>query len=146
MDDQLAIGLVEAIARSPVALARLRELVRYRDDAVSSVPAPAYSVATIAAELGRTERSIRAAIARGELEAVKRGRGYVISADAVAEWARAPITSARAIAESAPAPGPRAGDQSLTPFPMTADTVSASIKRPRAAGTAEGMAQEESAP
>ncbi len=52
--------------------------------------APAYTVPTLARELGRTERSIRAAIARGELAAVKRGRGYVISGDAVAAWATAP--------------------------------------------------------
>jgi excisionase family DNA binding protein len=53
------------------------------------VTAPAYTPRTLAAELGRTERSIRAAIARGELAAIKRGRGYVISPKAVAEWASA---------------------------------------------------------
>ena len=52
--------------------------------------APAYTVPTLAAELGRTPRSILAAIARGELAAVKRGRGYVISGDAVTAWATAP--------------------------------------------------------
>ena len=34
---------------------------------------------------------MRAAISRGELAAVKRGRGYVIGADAVAAWTRAPL-------------------------------------------------------
>jgi excisionase family DNA binding protein len=62
--------------------------------------AAAYTPKTLAAELGRTERSIRAAIARGELQAVKRGRGYVISADAVAEWARAPIPRSQAPVQS----------------------------------------------
>jgi hypothetical protein len=55
----LARALLKEIAADPVALQQLHELVRYRDDAVSSVPAPAYTVATLAAELGRTERSIR---------------------------------------------------------------------------------------
>ena len=91
MTDLLALELVEVIARSPVALARLRQLVSETSVTASGSPAPAYTVATLALELGRSERSIRAAIARGELQAVKRGRGYVISADAVADWARAPI-------------------------------------------------------
>ena len=85
-----ARALLDELAGDPVALERLRALVGYRDDAVSSVPAPAFTVATLAAELGRTERSIRAAIARGELQAVKRGRGWVISADAVAAWSQPP--------------------------------------------------------
>jgi excisionase family DNA binding protein len=109
----LARALLDDLAGDPIALERLRELVGYRDDAVCSAPAPAYTVATLAAELGRTERSIRAAIARGELEAVKRGRGYVISADAVAEWARAPIPRSQAPVRSRnsrrrPVPGPAA--------------------------------------
>lgn len=107
----LARALLDELAGDPVALERLRALVGYRDDAVSSVPAPAFTVATLAAELGRTERSIRAAIGRGELEAAKRGRGYVISADAVAEWARAPILRSQAPVQSRnprrrPGPGP----------------------------------------
>jgi excisionase family DNA binding protein len=53
----------------------------------AAAPAAVYSPATLAAELGRSERSIRGAIARGELDAVRRGRGWVISAEAVTEWA-----------------------------------------------------------
>jgi excisionase family DNA binding protein len=88
----LARALLDELAGDPVALERLRELVgNLRTDPSTDSPAPAYTVATLAMELGRTERSIRAAIARGELQAAKRGRGYVISADAVAAWARAPI-------------------------------------------------------
>jgi excisionase family DNA binding protein len=56
----------------------------------TTAPATVYSPATLATALGRSERSIRAAISRGELHATKRGRGYVISADAVAAWAQAP--------------------------------------------------------
>ena len=88
MNDALAVELVEAIAASPVALERLRELVgRPQTDPFGVTWALAYTPRTLAVELGRSERSIRAAIARGELEAVKRGRGWVISADAVAAWA-----------------------------------------------------------
>jgi excisionase family DNA binding protein len=84
----LARALLDELADDPVALARLRELVGVaapdRDHG-----AAAYTSRTLAAELGRTERSIRAAIARGELRAVKRGRGYLIAADAIADWSRA---------------------------------------------------------
>jgi excisionase family DNA binding protein len=91
----LAGELVDLIAADPAALERLRELVAMTDHAPSS-SAPAYTVASLAVELGRSERSIRAAIARGELQAVKRGRGWVVSADAVADWARAPDMNKRA--------------------------------------------------
>jgi excisionase family DNA binding protein len=83
----LARALVDELASDPVALARLRELVAAHCN-VQEVSPPAYTVASLAVELGRSERSIRAAIARGELQAIKRGRGYVIPAEAVAEWAR----------------------------------------------------------
>lgn len=66
-----------------------------------------YSTATLAAELGRSERSVRAAISRGELQAVKRGRGYVISAEAVAEWTRPPATTLHGRANLAPSPSRR---------------------------------------
>jgi len=88
--DPLAQAVLEALARDPEALDRLRDLVgNSRTDPFANTRAPAYTVATLAAEVGRSERSIRGAIHRGELEAVKRGRGWVISADAVAAWATA---------------------------------------------------------
>ncbi len=80
MSDRLLTALLDELAGDPVALARLRELVGERaDQSALLTPAPAFTVATLAAELGRSERSIRAAIARGELEAVKRGRGERIA-------------------------------------------------------------------
>lgn len=83
----LARALLEELADDPAAIERLRELV---GNSPTGPPADsraaAFTAATLAAELGRSERSIRAAIARGELEAVKRGRGYVIGADAVVAW------------------------------------------------------------
>jgi hypothetical protein len=46
-----------------------------------------YTVATLAAELGRTQRAIRGAIARGELRARRSGRRYVIAAASARAWA-----------------------------------------------------------
>jgi excisionase family DNA binding protein len=141
----LARALLEEIASDPAALERLRQLVSERPSGRDiSLAAPAYTVATLAAVIGRKERSIRAAIRRGELAAVKRGRGYLIAPDAVAAWARPP-----AVPTTPRSPYQR--HRRSDPGPATralrgADTVSASTKRPRAAGTAEGMAQEVSAP
>ena len=49
----------------------------------------AYTVASLAAELGVSHKAIRCAITRGELLAVKRGSRWIISADAVHTWATA---------------------------------------------------------
>jgi excisionase family DNA binding protein len=46
----------------------------------------AYTVTSLAAELGISQKAIRCAIARHELSAVKRGARWLISADAVREW------------------------------------------------------------
>jgi excisionase family DNA binding protein len=107
----LARTLLEDLAGDPVALERLRELVGENVRTSDVFSAPAFTVRSLAAELGRTERSIRAAIARGELRAVRRGRGYVISADAVADWARAPANMTRVSHSGSPrrrrsGPGP----------------------------------------
>jgi excisionase family DNA binding protein len=113
--------VLDELAGDPGALERLRALVGA--DQVPSrglIAAPAFTVATLAAELGRSERSIRAAIARGELRAVKRGRGYVISADAVGDWARAPTRSSPRANSIQPArrprPGPGPATQALRGF------------------------------
>jgi excisionase family DNA binding protein len=49
----------------------------------------AYTVASLASELGVSQKAIRCAIARRELPAVKRGSRWIISADAVRAWATA---------------------------------------------------------
>jgi excisionase family DNA binding protein len=49
----------------------------------------AYSVASLAAELGVSAKAVRCAITRRELRAVKRGSRWIISADAISEWAAA---------------------------------------------------------
>lgn len=55
----------------------------------------AYTVASLAAELGVSQKTIRCAIARRELAAVKRGSRWIISADAVQAWASAPEVQRR---------------------------------------------------
>jgi len=83
---ELARALLTELGSDPEALEELRCLV---------APPAAYTPATLAAELGVTARAIRAAIERGDLEARRSGRGYVIGAEAVAEWAR-PLGARRA--------------------------------------------------
>jgi hypothetical protein len=103
----LARALLDEIAADPAALEQLRGLLEASE--VTSPPIPAYTVATLAVEIGRTERSIRAAIARGKLAAVKRGRGYMIAGDAVTEWARGPDAKARRTSPGRPTRPRRAG-------------------------------------
>jgi hypothetical protein len=70
--------LLDELRDDPDALAELRALI--------GAPAAVYSPATLAAELKITARAVRAAIERGDLQARRSGRGYVIGADAVAAW------------------------------------------------------------
>ena len=72
--------LVEVLASSPVAVARLRELL------VTSEPAVAYTVGSLARATGVTPKMVRNAIVRGELAAVKRGGRWLISAEAAHRW------------------------------------------------------------
>lgn len=85
MSGGLARALVQEIASDQVALEQLRAMLH---PDVAEVPAtrPAYTVRSLAVEVGRSERSIRGAIARGELQAVKRGRGYLIPPESVEAW------------------------------------------------------------
>jgi excisionase family DNA binding protein len=85
--DALAVAVVEALAADPVASARLRALLATEQADPSPADEPAYTVATLAATLDVTAKVIRKAIARGELPAVKRGRRWIISGDAVRTWA-----------------------------------------------------------
>lgn len=86
--DPLARAVLEAFESDPQAIARLRELVddadaQARDDTQTT---PAYTVDSLAAAVGVTPRAVRNAITRGELDAVKRGARWLISADAVDAW------------------------------------------------------------
>jgi excisionase family DNA binding protein len=49
-----------------------------------------YTVASLAAELGVSPKTIRGAISRGELRAVKRGARWIIPVDAVLDWGSRP--------------------------------------------------------
>jgi excisionase family DNA binding protein len=73
-------AVLDELRDDPGALDELRSLL-------GAGPA-VYSPRTLAAELGVTPRAIRAAIERGDLEARRSGRGYVIGRESVAEWTR----------------------------------------------------------
>lgn len=63
-----------------------RLLPHLRQPAEPSHEHCAYTVASLAAELGLSQKTIRCAIARRELAAVKRGSRWLISAESVFEW------------------------------------------------------------
>ncbi len=83
----LVRALVAELASDPVAVEQLRALLEIDSNQQRAAPAPAFTVRSLAEEIGRSERSVRDAITRGELKAVKRGRGYLITAAAVEAWA-----------------------------------------------------------
>ena len=87
MTGRLLTALLAELRDDPAAIAELRELL-------GAGPA-VYTPQTLAAELGVTPRAVRAAIERGDLEARRSGRGYVIGADAVAAWALPPASKRR---------------------------------------------------
>jgi excisionase family DNA binding protein len=85
-DSQIALALVEAL--DDRALDALADALAPRLGASTAPARPvAYTVATLAEELGLSPRVIRGAIQRGELQGVKRGRTYLIARDAVDAWA-----------------------------------------------------------
>lgn len=73
-------AVLDALARDPAAVARLRELLD-----TDGGPA-AYTVEAFAARVGLSPKAVRNAITRGELEAVKRGGRWIISGHAVERW------------------------------------------------------------
>lgn len=79
----LAAAVLDALREDPGAVACLRELVGVR---AASDETPWYTVRTLASELGVSEKVVRNAIARGELEAVKRGGRWYVERDAVQRW------------------------------------------------------------
>lgn len=72
----------------------------------------AYTVASLAAELGLSQKAVRCAIARRELRAVKRGSRWLISADAVQAWATA-TDGRRRVNRTLGAPAPKSAGPSL---------------------------------
>ena len=76
----LAGALIAALLADRSALEALRRLVA-PEDCGADAPAPlAYTANTLAAELGVSPRTIRNAITRGELAAVKRGGRWIPAA------------------------------------------------------------------
>jgi excisionase family DNA binding protein len=72
----------------------------------------AYTVASLAAELGVSQKAVRCAITRRELHAVKRGSRWIISAEAVRAWAAA-SDERRRTGRARGAAAPRAAGPSL---------------------------------
>jgi excisionase family DNA binding protein len=103
-------ALVDELASDPVAVEQLRTLLGVDADQRGATPTPAFTVRSLATEIGRSERSVRDAIARDELNAVKRGRGYLITAAAVEAWATpAQVRAARSKRLSMPRDHRRGG-------------------------------------
>ena len=99
----LVRALVAELASDPVAVEQLRTLLEIDSNQQRAAPVPAFTVRSLAEEIGRSERSVRDAITRGELKAVKRGRGYLITAAAVEAWATpAQVRAARSKRSSMP--------------------------------------------
>jgi hypothetical protein len=112
----LATLLLEGLSDHDLAVFAQRLLPHLQDDRLGHAQAhSAYTVASLAAELGVSAKAIGCAIARRELQAVKRGARWIISADAVGEWATAPEAHhATGHRRSAPfPPAPKAAGPSL---------------------------------
>jgi excisionase family DNA binding protein len=90
----LADALIDALDET--AHARLAERLAphlgqlLNSDAGDARGRAAYSVATLADELGVSRKTIRGAIRRGDLRAVKRAGRFLISRAAVEAWATPP--------------------------------------------------------
>jgi len=86
----LASLLVDSIDDHWLAVLARRLQPHLRDFEQTDSSHVAYTVASLAAELDVSPKTLRAAIARRELRAIKRGARWIISAEAVSEWASAP--------------------------------------------------------
>jgi excisionase family DNA binding protein len=81
---QLVVAALEDAKRDPKLRARL---VAALDELTAEPVVPAgYTTVTLATQLGVTTKVITGAIRRGELEAQRRGRRWVIAAAAVDAW------------------------------------------------------------
>lgn len=95
----LVRALLDDLAAHPGARDELRRTLALDEPAPDQPDArTAYTAATLAAELSVTTRAVRAAIARGDLHATKRGGRWIIARQAVEDWARpaAPLSTPRA--------------------------------------------------
>lgn len=87
--DPLAQAVVAALRADPEAARDLAIVVEtcLQDEREDSVPA--YTVASLSACTGISEKTLRAEIRAGRLVARRRGRRYVIAPGAVADWVQA---------------------------------------------------------
>ena len=86
----LASLLLEGLSDQDLAVFARRLLPHLQEGRADRARAHSvYTVASLAAELGVSAKAVRCAISRHELQAVKRGSRWIISADAVSEWATA---------------------------------------------------------
>jgi excisionase family DNA binding protein len=83
----LVSAIVDGLSDRDLGVLARRLLPHLRQPTDLNDGHPAYTVASLAAELGVSQKTIRSAIARRELTAVKRGARWLISAEAVREWA-----------------------------------------------------------
>jgi excisionase family DNA binding protein len=83
----LVSAIVDGLSDRDIGVLALRLLPHLRQPNELNDGHSAYTVASLAAELGVSQKTIRSAIARRELTAVKRGARWVISAESVREWA-----------------------------------------------------------
>ena len=112
----LASLLLEGLSYQDLAVFARRLVPHLQEGQLDRAGAhSAYTVASLAAELGVSAKAVRCAIARHELQAVKRGSRWIISADAVNEWARVPEAHySTARGRAAPLPqAPKAAGPSL---------------------------------
>jgi excisionase family DNA binding protein len=94
----VAQSIAAAIAGDPVALAELRTAIGVANPTALDTAPLAYTVATLAHDLGASTKTVRGAIHRGELQGVKRGSRWLISVEAVHAWTdgeRKPIARLR---------------------------------------------------
>ncbi|MBV9334347.1 MAG: helix-turn-helix domain-containing protein [Solirubrobacterales bacterium] len=83
----LVSAIVDGLSDGDLVVLARRLLPHLRQPTEPSDGHSAYTVASLAAELGVSQKTIRCAIARRDLAAVKRGARWLISAEAVREWA-----------------------------------------------------------
>lgn len=97
----LAAALLDQL--EPADLDRLATLLapRLADRQPAPAGVAAYTIRSLAAELTLSEKTIRGAIHRGELAAVRRGTRYLIAGDAARAWATPPAAPARGAARAA---------------------------------------------
>ncbi len=97
-------ALVDALDDRALDMLADRLAPRLTSDGRSHARPVAYTVATLASEIGLSHRAVRGAVERGELAAVKRGGRWLVSAEAVAAW----VTPAPRVGPGvAPARAPR---------------------------------------